>query len=555
MRLRTALISAAAVAAATLAWPAAALAVMVEPYGAGSDQPASTAHAVHSSIRTPIVTKGSWPVYHRDDAHTGSDPSLPALTRVTAGWTSAAVDGQIYAEPLIFGGIVYVATLNNTVYALNQADGSLIWTNHLRAPESHSPGTTGGPQCGNVVPQGILGTPVVDPGTSRIYVVTLSGVDDLYRLEGLRLSDGVEQINTIITTKALTGFDWTIEQQRGALEVANGNVYVPFGGRAGDCGPYHGDIFAVPTNGSASLPPYITPGQGAGFWAAGGIAIDDSTGKVFATSGNGTSSGCDANVDGTPTFENDAVIRLSATLVHEGAFVPVDWQGNWCGNDQDLGSAGPLIISPNLIFQSGKWGTGFLVHPNALGGMDGQAFPTPTGADPTSDVCFGNHSDATFASFAYAAPFVYVECEGRGLVALNVNTSTPSFGICSVSCPLPDWHVGSGITFGPPIVAAGAVWVATDGGGLYAYRANNGAQIYHSAGFGINRFVTPAEAGGQVFVPSHTVVREFNMVFGNAQSVPGTPPSRPVPVVQAGAPPPPSRQPVSQSTPTPPPAR
>src|SRR5206468_3353111 len=29
-------------------------------------------------------------------------------------------------------------------------------------------------------------------------------------------------------------------------------------------------------------------------------------------------------------------------------------------------------------------------------------------------------------------------------------------------------------------------------------------------------FVTPAEAGGQVFVPSHTVIREFNMVFPSA---------------------------------------
>ena len=84
--------------------------------------------------------------------------------------------------------------------------------------------------------------------------------------------------------------------------------------------------------------------------------IDDTTGKVFNTSGNGTSSGCNANPDGTPIYENDAVVRLSATLAHEDAFIPLDWQANWCGNDQDLGSASMVLISPTLAFQAGKWG-------------------------------------------------------------------------------------------------------------------------------------------------------------------------------------------------------
>ena len=118
-------------------------------------------------------------------------------------------------------------------------------------------------------------------------------------------------------------------------------------------------------------------------------------------------------------------------------------------------------------------------------------------------MCFGNTSDATFGSFAYAAPFVYVECEGQGLVALNVNTSTPSFSPCDATCGAPNWTAGGTTTFGPPIVAGGAVWVASDGGGLTAYDATTGALIYQSAGFGINRFSTPAEAGGQVFVASH----------------------------------------------------
>src|SRR4029077_19401568 len=158
-----------------------------------------------------------------------------------------------------------------------------------------------------------------------------------------------------------------------------------------------------------------------GFWTAGGVVADNSTGKVFETSGNGTGgsgsgAGCPANVDGTPTYEHDAVVRLSSTLVHEDAFIPQDWQNNWCLNDQDLGSASMVLISPTLAFQAGKWGTGFLVDPQALRGMDGQRFPTPYPATYSeANVCRGNHSDANFGSYAYAAPYVYLGCEGNGL--------------------------------------------------------------------------------------------------------------------------------------------
>ncbi len=481
------------------------------PAGASPTIPTQAASAVHPA-QAATVANGAWTVYHRDDGHTGFDSTLPAVTGASTGWASSALDQTIYAEPLVYNGIVYAATLNNSVYALNQATGAIVWSKNLRAPE------TTGWSCGNVSPQGILGTPVIDVTGGRIYVATL-GADDIYRLEGLNLGTGVEELNTVITTPA-TGFDWTIEQERGALALRNGFVYVPFGGRAGDCGAYHGFVFPVPTNGTAVTNYYQTPGQGAGFWTAGGVVVDDSTGKVFETSGNGTSSGCNANVNGTPAFENDAVVRFSSTLAHEDAFIPQDWRNNWCLNDQDLGSASMVLISPTLAFQSGKWGTGFLVNPQALGGMDGQLYPTPKPATYAEvDVCRGNHSDANFGSYAYAAPYVYLSCEGNGLVALSVNTSTPSFSSCDATCAGPSWNAG-GFSPGPPIVAGGAVWaVDTGGGGLYGFNATTGAQIYHSAGFGVTHFTTPTEAGGQIFVGSGNVVRSFALTINACSSV------------------------------------
>ncbi len=569
MQFRIALIAGLALVALSSTWgaapgPALSLAVRDQAaQGGGNASPSPPAPAASRSPTaltegrtvkvpaTPIVANGSWPTYHRDDGRTGNDPTLPTVATVTTGWTSAVLDGQIYASPLVYGGIVYTATLNNTVYALNQSTGTPIWSTHLRTPESSGWG------CGNVSPQGILGTPVIDPAGSRIYVATLDGNDDLYRVEGLNLLTGVEELNTSIPANIGHGFDWKIQQQRGALAVANGYVYVPFGGRTGDCGNYSGWVVGAPTDGSTTLKVYQTPGIGNGIWAAGGVVVDDSTGNVIATTGNGdVGIGCNANPDGTPQFENDAVVRLSPTLAHLSFFMPLDWQVNWCKNDQDLGSAAPLLISPNVLFQSGKWGTGFLLDPTNLGGVGGQRFPTPKPATYSeANVCFGNTSGATFGSFAYSAPFIYVECEGHGLVALHIDTSVPTlptFNPCD-TCAAPDWHAGGTTTFGPPIVAAGAVWVASNTG-LFAYRAGTGALIYQSASFGVNRFVTPAEAGGQVFVPSHTVIRSFVMDVGASQSSPApSPPARATPVVQSSARPPGSRS-ASQSSPAPPPS-
>ena len=448
---------------------------------------------------------GAWTTYHHDNAHTGYDPLAPAAVpgaiAATPGWTQPTLDGEIYAEPLIFNGAVYVATLNNTVYALSQSDGSVLWSNHLGTPQAT------GWICGNVAPMGILGTPVIDTAANRIYAVAeiagpTPGSAPVYHLYGIDLATHVQVLDTPI---APTGFDWKIQQERGALALANGYVYVPFGGRAGDCfdgsTPYYGWVVGVPTDGVSSSNVFQTPSGAESVWAPGGVVIDDTSHNVFFATGNA--------IPCAGSSLSDAVVRVSPTLTSPAFFEPNDWQSNWCSPDSDLGSASPLLISPNLMFTAGKHGGGFLLDPTNLGGVNGQLYPAKT-PYVQANVCFGNTSAATFGSFAYLAPFIYLQCEGHGLVALHVNTSTPSFSPCNAACASPDWSAGSGITFGPPIVAGGAVWVASSSG-LYAYNATTGGQIFHSASFGVNRFVTPAEAGGQVFVPSHTVVYSFTI--------------------------------------------
>jgi Abnormal spindle-like microcephaly-assoc'd, ASPM-SPD-2-Hydin/PQQ-like domain len=461
-----------------------------------------------SSARTPMTAAavttatatGAWTTYHRDNAHTGYDPTLPAIASVAPGWTSPSLTDDVYTEPLVYNGLVYVGTLDNTVYALRQFDGSIEWSTNLGFP------ATGGWRCGNINPTGILGTPVIDTSTNRIYFVAFLASSSAYYLFGLDLQTGGIRLKTLILP---AGFDWTIQQQRGALALGNGFVYVTFGGRIGDCGDYHGYVIAVPTDGSTSIRSWHTPSSGNGMWAAGGAAIDDATGAVIVSTGNGVSSGCSS------INYNDAVIRFNAGITDTSPpyFMPEDWQNNWCANDQDLGSASPVLISSTLAFQAGKRGNGFLVNPQNLGGVDGQLFPTPKPATYVGiDVCLGDHNDANFGSYAYMAPYVYLSCDGHGIVGLQVDTVNKTFTSCNATCAAPSWHAPGTSTLGPPIVAGGAVWaVSVNGGGIYALNATTGATIFHSASFTAPHFSTPSSAGNQVFVSAGTQIRSFVM--------------------------------------------
>src|SRR5260370_27194430 len=119
---------------------AAAAALVLAPptvlaFGTGVKSPTARATVVPKAVVTP---NGAWTTYHHDNSRAGYDPAAPAIASVapTAGWTLATLDGEVYGSPLIFNGIVYPATLQNTVYALNQTDGSAIWSKNVGAPQT-----------------------------------------------------------------------------------------------------------------------------------------------------------------------------------------------------------------------------------------------------------------------------------------------------------------------------------------------------------------------------------------------------------------------------------
>jgi len=238
-------------------------------------------------------------MYHGDLIHNGYDPDEPTYQSLapTLAWNSPTLNGASYGEPLVYGGLVYAVTENNSVYALSVTTGQIVWRENLGTPV---PGNT--LPCGDIDPSGITGTPVIDPNAGEIFVVAYLYPPQHHVLFALNLRTGSVVFQRIVDPP---GVDPSVEQERGALSLANNTVYIPFGGLAGDCAQYHGYVLGVHEDNSSATLSYAVPSQReAGIWAPSGISID-STG-VYAATGNSASN---------PAFDfGNAVIHLSFNL-------------------------------------------------------------------------------------------------------------------------------------------------------------------------------------------------------------------------------------------------
>ena len=155
------------------------------------------------------------------------------------------LDAAIYAEPILANGLAIAATENNSVYAVDLATGKQRWRRHLTSPARRVD-----LPCGNIDPSGITGTPAYDADTGLVFVVTESS-GARHTLDAIDARTGRVRWHRDIDT--LSQRDRYAEQERAALLVAGGHVYVAFGGRAGDCGNYVGYVVSVPTTGRGTI--------------------------------------------------------------------------------------------------------------------------------------------------------------------------------------------------------------------------------------------------------------------------------------------------------------
>src|SRR5208337_2274447 len=117
----------------------------------------------------------NWSTYHRDTFRSGYDPTISSFTAVNLHWKSSTLDGDVYAEPLVVGTDVVVATEENSVYELNANTGQTMWHINLGTP------VNGGVlPCGDINPSGITSTPAIDVSGGTIFVVAFLSAPSLH---------------------------------------------------------------------------------------------------------------------------------------------------------------------------------------------------------------------------------------------------------------------------------------------------------------------------------------------------------------------------------------
>ncbi len=177
--------------------------------------------------------------------------------------------------------------------------GQIEWQTNVGepAPRSALP-------CGNIDPLGITGTPVYDPATGLVFAVAeVRGPAHI--LVGIDARTGEVRVHRSADPE---GMEPLAHQQRAALTLSNGLVYIAYGGLFGDCGNYHGWVVGSRTDGSGPLLAYQVPTEReGGIWARAGPSVDAGAGRLYVSTGNGseTSDGWD---------HSDSILRLSPTL-------------------------------------------------------------------------------------------------------------------------------------------------------------------------------------------------------------------------------------------------
>ena len=439
----------------------------------------SVADATQSGSAVAAVTDlaGVY-TYHNNLARDGVNGREYALTTAsvnTAGFAkifSCTVDGAIYGQPLWVANltvnsarhnVVFVATQHDSLFAFD-ADGSAcvtLWsvslidtahggaTGETSVPSGQANHLVGG-TAGDITPEvGVTGTPVIDPASSTLYVVSKS-VDAsqttfYQRLHAIDLTTGKERTGSPVTIAGtVTGsgahngtnkvvFDARQENQRCGLALVNGVVYLAWAGHE-DVAPYYGWIMGYSYNGAAFKQASIlnvTPnvGQG-GIWMSGGAIAADST-SLYAITGNG---GFDASSLTTPNNDyGDSLLQLTPTLTVTHYFTPSD-QAMDNSQDQDFGAGGAVVLADlpagpkrHLILGGGKDGTVFVLDRDNLGGAQALSANNPSAVQ---QMLMNNE---IFATGAFWSNTFYIAPVGSTLNSYSLNPMVPQFTLASHS--------------------------------------------------------------------------------------------------------------------------
>jgi len=515
---------------------------------------ASLALCLGALVSAPALSAAEVLTQHNDQFRTGANLSETALSPSTVSAStfgklfSYAVDGSVYAQPLVvqnlaIGGgthnVVFVATMENSLYAFDADKNTTYW--HVNfGPPIPITDITGNNNLNIHGDVGVLSTPVIDRGSGTLYVLARTKENGSYhqRLHAINLSTGAEKFSGPVEVTT-SGFNSKMQSQRSALGLANGNVYMAWASHE-DFGPYHGYVMAYNATTLQQVAAFNTTASGnqGGIWQSGQGPAIDSAGNVYYLTGNG-------DWNGTSNF-GMSFLKLSPTLKVLDWFTEADFASENAGDD-DLGAAGALLLPsgsgyPNTqyVIGGGKQGRIFVLDKNAgmgheSGGDAGahQNFQ----AIQTSACSHHIHGSPIYWNSSTQGQVIYVWGENDVAKGFKFNGSTfttspfttTSVKSPSVGCGMP----GAALSLSANGGSGGIVWANcvfsgdalhnTVPGILRAFNANNlQVELWNSRmnqsrdDIGnLAKFVPPTVANGKVYMASFSnQVHVFGPVSG-----------------------------------------
>lgn len=508
------------------------------------------AGAAFAQSGNPAITTGQ---YNNGRTSSNTNETILNTSNVTSSQFgklfSWAVDDQVFAQPLYVPGVtiggkttnvVYVATMNNSVYAFDAENPGAGWLWHVNlgtnVTRSNVPTNAACPTTNTTSELGILSTPVIDPSSHTMYVVAATPVSGGYAhyLHALDITSGADKQAAVLIAPSVPGAGYdshsgvvslsptTTVSQRTALLLANGTVYAGFGSCGHDADPWHGWVVGYSANNLQTQTAVFnsTPNSGqGGIWQSGRGLATDSSGDIYLTTGNATGATVTTGTASGDAAKGDYPMRF-VQLTSAGQFLasyPPPKYATLNQYDLDFSSSGPLQIpGTNLLIAGGKDGVVYLFNPSNLATpkQSFQATGTVTCPDNAENACDQVHDLGFWNSR------LYIWGAQDVLRAYNFNTSTSQFSTTPSSkgsIATPYSPAALAISANGTTAGTGIVWAITPANGstpamVHAFDASNVAtELWNS---NINsgrdglpsypRYTEPTVANGRVYVATHS---------------------------------------------------
>jgi hypothetical protein len=543
--------------------------------GAHTVRATSTVDTTKSASATVAVTDLTGVVtYHNNLARDGTNSQEYALTTSSVKTAtfgklfSCSVDGAAYTQPLWVPSLTFGAQVRNAVFVATQHDSayafdadanpcSQLWHANLvdvahggTAGETPVPTGDVGSGFQDILPEiGVTGTPVIDPASSTLYVVSKSeGPAGSFhqRLHALDLITGDEKFaGPINITASVPGtgdgsvggvltFDLRNQGQRGALTLANGIVYIVWASHE-DHDPYHGWLLSYDAASLAQVAVFNANPNGSrdGIWMAGGAPAVDGSGNLYLSTGNGT---FDGNSGAPPNDDfGDTVMKVGTS----SGLALVDWftpynQAFLDGQDVDLGSSGVVILPDqtsgpaHLLVAGGKEGKLYLLDRDAMGNYCASCTTTDTNilqsflAAPAifgtpafwqNKLYLGGTSDAlSLFTFDATTGILSTVASSQSATSFQFPGPTPSLSAQGASSGVL-WAIDSSRYGVPSAFGTGPAI-------LHAYDATNlSSELWNSslaangrdaAGNAV-KFTVPTVANGKVYIGTRTEIDVYGL--------------------------------------------